>query len=406
MRKYFLLMIFLVATLFFSIFLATQPISFESAPSLSETLLGAGAKWAANGGTKVTYVDFYDNLIAHPDLDDASSFLSLKNEVLSVLEGEGFTVDTFGDIPVNLSQYNLVYLEAYFACEPANQPAIENYTFNGGGVLVWAGAVSCLAYYTKTMNSGQDLRGIESWFGASYYINTGGAAHVSVADPLGTSLNVGDLLIADFSTRSHAGITSMSTDSKVLAVWDDGSTFAFTHEYGQGRVYWQAFQESESPQQPRGSNEALSLNLYGGFDYVASEQAKVKVFAELRDPVTMVPISGATVTIQVFDPNDTLWVSASMVETSSGTGIYEWESADTIANLKLQVGVYLAQVAASNGSSSAFGIEPFHIDPANSTGTISLQLYLATISALVLGGIVIVLVLLKKTSKVREKSST
>lgn len=158
---------------------------------------------------------------------------------------------------------------------------------------------------------------------------------------------------------------------------------------------------------PPVSTQPLSLTLYGGFDYSTSEQAKAKVFAELKDPKTMEPISGANVTIQVFAPNDTLWVSASMVETPNGKGIYEWESADTIANTNLQVGVYLAQVAASNGSSSAFGIMPFHIDPpATSPGTGTLQLYLATILPAVLGGMLIVLLLLKKTRTGRKERST
>ncbi|HXX88289.1 MAG TPA: hypothetical protein VEH86_07600 [Candidatus Acidoferrum sp.] len=394
MRNHALMMIFLVPTLLFSVFFATRPISFGSTPSSSETLLGAGAKWAANGGTKAAYVDFYDNLVAHPELGDPSPLLSVKNEVLSVLEGEGFTVDTFADIPANLSQYSLVYLEAYFACEPSLAPAIENYTFNGGGVVVWSGAETYLAHYSKSMNNQVDLSGIASWFGASYFVNTGGAAYVSVTNPLGTSLNMGDPLVAGLG-YSCAGITSMSADSQIVAVWDDGSTFAFTHEYGQGRMYWQSYQQGMSP--PGGSNEMLSLKLYGGFDYGISEQAKIKVFAELSDAVTMEPISGANVTIQVYAPNDTLWVSAIMVETSNGKGVYEWESADTIANTNLQVGVYLAQVAASTGISSTFEIMAFHIDPpATSTGTGTLQLYLATILSVVLGGILIALVFRKR----------
>jgi len=199
-------------------------------------------------------------------------------------------------------------------------------------------------------------------------------------------------------------------------LWEDGSTFAFTHEYGQGRVYWQEDHDSPPAQQPPGSNETLSLTLLGGFDYDAAEQANVKVFAELRDAVTMEPISGANVTIQVFDPNDTLWVSAGMFEAINGTGIYEWDSPDTVANMNLQPGVYLAQVTASIGSSSASEITTFHIDPSpsstgtttlpSSAGTTTLPFILAIIVALVLGGILIVQVLLRKASKRPKESST
>jgi hypothetical protein len=151
----------------------------------------------------------------------------------------------------------------------------------------------------------------------------------------------------------------------------------------------------------------LSLTLLGGFDYGAAEPAQVKVFAELRDPVTMEPISGANVTIQVFDPNDTLWVSTGMVEAINGTGIYEWDSPDTVANMHLQPGVYLAQVTASNGGYSASEIMAFHIDPPpSSAGTMTLPFYLAIIVALVLGEIVIVQVLLRKASKGRKEHLT
>jgi hypothetical protein len=151
----------------------------------------------------------------------------------------------------------------------------------------------------------------------------------------------------------------------------------------------------------------LSLTLLGGFDYDIAEAARVKVFAELRDPVTMEPISGANVTIQVFDPNDTLWVSAGMFEAINGTGIYEWDSPDTVANLNLPPGVYLAQVTASIGSSSASEVTAFHIDPTpSSPGTTTLPFILAMIVALVLGGILMVQVLLRKASKRPKEHST
>ena len=427
MKKRFLSLILLGSMLLCSMFLVVRPASSSTASS-SEVLLGAGALWAANGGTRVAYVDFYDNLIANPNPpSNPDLYLPLKNDVLSVLEGEGFTVDTFANIPENLTLYSLVYLEAYWALTPTDEPAISSYIFNGGGVLVWAGAICYLACYSKTMDVGFDLSSVEPWFGASGYVNDGGTAYVAVANPLGTSFNIGDPLFADSMHYSYAGVTGMSADSQVVALWDDGNTFAFTHEYGQGRVYYQAGYQEQTPptQQPPSSNEALSLTLLGGFDYSAAEQANVKVLAELRDAVTMEPISGANVTIQVYDPNDTLWVSAGMVEAINGTGIYEWDSPDTIANLNLQPGVYLAQVTASIGSSSASEIMAFHIDPSpspagattspssagttkasSSAGTTALPFYLAMIVALVLGGILIVQVLLRRASKRPKQRST
>lgn len=220
--------------------------------SPSEALLGAGALWAANNGTKVAYVDLYDNLLAYPNpyLPTADYYLPLKNEAVSVLTSEDFAVDTFATIPDNLSQYSLVYLEAYLACEPVNEPAIRIYISSGGGVLMWQGSICYVAYYSKTWNTGQDLSDVADWFGASYFINTGGDAYVSVPYPLGTNLTSGEQLVTDVG-HSDAGIRSVSTGSQVLATWFDGSTFAFIHQYGQGRVYWQATQfPATAPQNP------------------------------------------------------------------------------------------------------------------------------------------------------------
>jgi hypothetical protein len=405
MKKRILSLILLGSMLLCSIFLVV-PRGSSSTLSSSEALLGAGALWAANGGKKAAYVDFYDNLIAYPNpAQSADLYLPQKNEVVSVLEGEGFSVDTFAAIPENLSQYNLVYLEAYFALKPADEPAIRSYVFNGGGLYVWAGAICYLAYSSNTMNTGMDLSAVEPWFGASSYVNTGGTAYAAVANPLGTSLNLGDPVFA-YPGCSEDAITGMSADSQVVASWGDGNTFAFTHEYGQGRVYYQANQQEQTPPPP-GSNEQLSLTLLGGFDYGVAEPARVKVFAELRDPATMEPISGATVTIQIFDPNDTLWVSAGMIETMSGKGIYEWDSNDTVANMNLQPGVYLAQVTASSGGYSVSEIMLFHIDPAtNSAAPTTLPFYLAIFATLLIGEILIVQVLLRRTSKRRKESST
>jgi hypothetical protein len=92
-----------------------------------------------------------------------------------------------------------------------------------------------------------------------------------------------------------------------------------------------------------------------------------------------------------------------MVEFMSGTGIYEWDSPDTVANMHLQVGVYLAQVAASDGVSSVSDIVLFHIDPlADPAGSATIQLYLGTIVALVLSGISIGLVLFKRVPRSKD----
>ena len=215
-----------------------------------DTLFAAGAKWAANGGMTVAYVDFYDNLVAYPNPSILGAggldfFLQMKNATLSMLEGDGFTVDTFPVLPANFTQYSLLFLEAYCACSPDNASAIASYINGGGGVVFKAGSMNYLVYDSNTIDTGYDLSSIAPWFGAAAYTNTGGTATVSVANPLGTSLNLGDKLVTGVG-YSSAGVSSMSNDSQVLATWADGSTFAFTHTYGEGRVYYQVSRASDA----------------------------------------------------------------------------------------------------------------------------------------------------------------
>jgi len=286
-------MIFLVTMLLSSI-VATWPISFGSTFSPTETLWGAGAKWAANGGTKAAYVSYYDNLVAHPDLGNATDYLSRKEEVSFILDEEGFTVDTFGDMPPNLSQYSLVVLEAYFACEPVYAPAVKSYVSNGGGVLFCGGAIAYLAQYSKNMSVGWDLSGVADWFGASYYFNSGGTAHVIVPNPLGTGLSAGETL--EIHRGFDAAATGyMNADSQVLAVWEWGSPFSFTHTYGQGRVYWQSEITNEFPQQPW--TLIISYSPLG----TISPWGKVSVPAGSAQSVTASPFGGYQVSNWYLD---------------------------------------------------------------------------------------------------------
>jgi len=57
-------------------------------------------------------------------------------------------------------------------------------------------------------------------------------------------------------------------------------------------------------------------------------------------------------------------VSDIMVEKLVSTGIYEWESEETIKRLRLEKGVYLVHVTVSSqGSLTTSDILAFHIDP-------------------------------------------
>jgi hypothetical protein len=133
----------------------------------------------------------------------------------------------------------------------------------------------------------------------------------------------------------------------------------------------------QSPETPVGYIDNLSLSaeeyvapsttivtMTGSLDYLFQEDVKVRLAAIVKDAGTMETISDALVTIEIYYPNGSLWVSDTMTEKLAGTGIYEWESTETINQMNLEKGVYLAKAQASTGGSSpSTDILLFHIDP-------------------------------------------
>ena len=107
---------------------------------------------------------------------------------------------------------------------------------------------------------------------------------------------------------------------------------------------------------------SLSIKLTGELDYLFRERIKIRLTAIVTDANTMEPISNATVSIQIFKPDGELWISSAMNEKIPGSGVYEWESEDTILALQLTKGVYLAYAQVSSPGIAA-DITEFHIDP-------------------------------------------
>jgi len=120
-----------------------------------------------------------------------------------------------------------------------------------------------------------------------------------------------------------------------------------------------------------GPEVALSIKLSGEFDYLYLESVKIRLAALVTDSTTMEPVSGADVTVDIINPEGNVW-SVKMVEKHPGTGIYEWQSSDTIKVLRSAKGVYLVHARASFPSGpTASGILEFHIDPPADSGDLT-----------------------------------
>lgn len=228
-----------------------------SSPSLN--LLSAGTRWAAGNGSLALFVNWKDNWLAH-HLTDGSSWgpwpseSGMDNSRFSVyyaLSQSGLNVEFAGDIPENLSRYDVVIVEAYWAVEPKHEPLFRNYVLDGGGVVLLGGVPTYFGGYCKDWwgyRLGlEDLNPIREWFGAGFYHCADGFANITVDNPFDLPMLKGDVIFeATFEEAGdNAAVTSLNDDAKIIAQWQNQraerrGTFALTHEYGQGRVYYQA----------------------------------------------------------------------------------------------------------------------------------------------------------------------
>lgn len=228
-------------------------ISLTLPPTL--TLLGGASKWAAGNGTKALYVDFKDSWFIHHQTDGANwgpwsketDLDNLRFSVGKALTDYGLNVVYAGDIPENLTGYDLLVIEAYWAVEPKHEALIRDFIQNGGGVVLLGGVPTYLVVYCKDywpyLYGGSNLGSIQEWFGASCYVNARGYANVTVDNPFGLPLMKGDTLV-EGRDYIFASVTELNNDSQTVAEWGTGETFAFSRQYGAGRVYYQAWYDT------------------------------------------------------------------------------------------------------------------------------------------------------------------
>lgn len=296
----------------------------------SEQLLGSGAKWAAQNGTQALYIDWFDNYIAHHFTDGATwgpywgeDYLSaIKNGTVKTLEQQGFNVTCTGDVPNDLSNYSLVIFEAWFAVEPKHSQLVRSYLSNGGNVVIIGGAPCFFSTYCKDMwpyqTGGENLSSLQDWFGSSQFANSGGSANLAVNNPFGTSLQTQNQLYYIDAYGCYS-LTSVSNDSTVIARWSNGLVFAFTHEYGKGRVYYQSATDFSSSTSPLYTS-SLTLSCESSTSYTSF---KVEIKGNLTANDT--PLSDAPILISYSVTGGNSWQDLTLVNTGSdGNFSAEW----------------------------------------------------------------------------------
>ncbi len=138
---------------------------------------------------------------------------------------------------------------------------------------------------------------------------------------------------------------------------------------------------------PGGEFMPLMLKLSGSFDYLLKEDIHLQLAAFLVDISTGDPVTGATITIDIYDPDGSTFVSESFEE-GTDPGVYVYTYPETFKDSKKDwvKGIYIvyAHATAPNGAEAVDMIQ-FHIDPPGSQGP--------DIVILALGGFIGLLVL-------------
>ena len=234
----------------------------------SMTLLAAGAQWAANGGNQTLFIDWEDNYLIHANSDginwgpwpSETDMMNWTDSIYYMLTQEGLNVTLAGDIPADLSGYNLLVIQAYWACKPALLQEVANFIANGGGVVLLSGVpelfrTNCTSMWTYDLQTDPMSVNESLYFACDgNYFNTGGYANVTVNNPFGTSLMSGDTLY-ESAGYSNAGIMNPENGAEVIAEWNPAlyglgnyqPAFAYTYTYGLGRVYYQASFDALDP---------------------------------------------------------------------------------------------------------------------------------------------------------------
>jgi len=224
-------------------------LSFNTSLTSSLQLLGGGARWASPEGKSALYINHKDHWEAHHLTDGVDwgpwfpeeTMNKWRTNVAATLEQAGFEVIFTGEVPEDLSNYDLVVFEAMWAIEPKHAPLVRDYLSDGGGVVIWGGVPCHFAVYCKDRwpyrFGGTDLSSFQDWFGAQSFLNTYGNAKLVIENAFGTQLANNEVVYT--GEGSEKAVTTLNEKAQVIALWESGSVFAFTHEYDEGRVYYQ-----------------------------------------------------------------------------------------------------------------------------------------------------------------------
>jgi len=141
--------------------------------------------------------------------------------------------------------------------------------------------------------------------------------------------------------------------------------------------------------------KGLTVKIAGELDYLFMENIKIRISALATDIPTSKPIPNLKINITIYYPDNTIWKSETMTEIDD-TGIYEWQSDETLLRLmrgsraELKKGIYIIHVKTSAHGNTAHDIAELHLDPpAEQENPLSQYLLIVMVGAALTGAIFI-----------------
>ncbi|MGY5860403.1 MAG: hypothetical protein RTU63_13615 [Candidatus Thorarchaeota archaeon] len=223
---------------------------------------------------------------------------------------------------------------------------------------------------------------------------------IAATDHLGENPGIGLWWINDTanfelsSIHYEGGSTATITSKGILAVGDYGLKVIVPDR--DGNILEGEFCVHVIELQEPGS---LYLQLSGNFDYLLKEDIHFQLAAILLDSIAGNPVTGATITFDIFGPDGSITVSGNLAE-STAPGVYVFTQLDTMKDDKIgwPKGIYLvyARAISPDGLESVDMIQ-FHVDPpGESNSNFTMNLGWVGFSGLAIVNIVIIAVFVVK----------
>ncbi|MBW1971681.1 MAG: hypothetical protein JRI44_02405 [Deltaproteobacteria bacterium] len=203
--------------------------STTSSTTSSSTVLTSSSSSTSSPTTTITSA-----LYVVTDQIGSTSYIVITD----ALTDFGLTYTISDTIPSDMSSYSIVIIGDSNACYPETADYVKNYVQNGGSVILIGASP---AYFCAAPGSHiDDLSYIADWFGARYYGNSGGSTSIAtivVDHPFGTDLMTGDFIHYCDGPFCAATYNPLP-ETQVIAKWDTGRMYSFSHTYGEGKVYY------------------------------------------------------------------------------------------------------------------------------------------------------------------------